>query len=459
MKKIIPCFYASYGRYISQFRAIPNYIDGLKPVERRILYASYKVARDKYQKSAKVVGYTMGELHPHGDLSIYNTLQNLVHNGYMDKKGSWGAPSMSPENDMKAAAMRYTECKLSKWVINLAFEYLKYTPFHNPEYQDEPIALPSPIPLGLIGSNVSTGIAFHRTLMPKYNLSCLAKRLKWILDKKVGDEPIIIPNIENCDVRESEPDAFRKLLTTGIGKLQIVPYGNVSKNQIQILGRCPTKTFNSLVKEFDSKSKSKQKIIPVRLVDSSKKTIDVRIIPENKKVNLQNLVAEIWPKYLVHNLNFSVLNVDEEGIIHEVGIDDMLSMSYTFWRSIVLEKRINDANKTYKTLLDTHILDIIGKAIKNHNCTNLSDILTYIHKNHGNYIVKLESYDRQTQAWTPYDYNVKDEDIEVLYKSKPIQKLVEFKSDMQKINQSIIDAKNSIANLDNDCYNRVVSLI
>ena len=148
MKISIPCLYAGYGRYITRYRAFPYNIDCLKLVERRVLLSLYDVARSNLVKSARVVGDCIGRYHPHGDQSTYGTLQQLVHRGFVHGEGNWGSPGI---DDDPAAAMGYTECKLEKWVEDFAFKYIKYVERYNIEYGDEPLSLPCPIPLGLIG--------------------------------------------------------------------------------------------------------------------------------------------------------------------------------------------------------------------------------------------------------------------------------------------------------------------
>jgi DNA gyrase/topoisomerase IV subunit A len=107
LDKLIPKLYKEYGMYINKFRALPLDIDGLKPVERRVLLSAYQIARDKYVKSARVDGHTLGHYHPHS--SSYSTMVQLVGQGFLEGQGNWGN-SIGIE-DSPAAAMRYTECR------------------------------------------------------------------------------------------------------------------------------------------------------------------------------------------------------------------------------------------------------------------------------------------------------------------------------------------------------------
>jgi topoisomerase-4 subunit A len=167
--------FGRYSKTVIQDRALPDVRDGLKPVQRRILYAMYKDKNtyDKaYKKSAKTVGNVMGQYHPHGDSSIYEAMvrmcqwwkQNAV---YVDMHGNNG--SMDGDSP---AAMRYTEARLSKISNELLRDIDKETVMWAPNYDDtllEPTVLPSKVPNLLI--NGSTGISSgYATNIPPHNL-------------------------------------------------------------------------------------------------------------------------------------------------------------------------------------------------------------------------------------------------------------------------------------------------
>jgi len=114
MDKIIPKLYKEYGEYINSFRAFPLGIDGLKPVERRVLLTAYLVAKDKFVKSARIDGTCIARFHPHG--GVYGTIVNLVNQGFLDGQGNFGCKyGVEP---VGAAAPRYTEAKISKKILN-----------------------------------------------------------------------------------------------------------------------------------------------------------------------------------------------------------------------------------------------------------------------------------------------------------------------------------------------------
>ena len=191
MQRIIPIFYSEYGRYINKFRGIPWYIDCLKPVERRLLLVMHQIAKNKEMPSDRILGECTGKYHPHGSVGVYKTLAGLVHQNLADGSfGEFGVPGLDGK---KPSASRYTETKLMPWVEELAFKYVDYVPWEALERDNpEPLFLPSPIPVGLIGDGVITGITFYTTLIPKYKLQDLARRSVWLLEnpnKKPEDKP------------------------------------------------------------------------------------------------------------------------------------------------------------------------------------------------------------------------------------------------------------------------------
>lgn len=168
--------FGKYAKYIIQDRALPDIRDGLKPVQRRILYAMYdlNIYHDKpYKKSARTVGEVIGKYHPHGDSSIYEAMVRMSQEWknnipLLDMQGNKG----SIDGD-SAAAMRYTETRLSKFgellLTNIEKETVKFIPNFD-DSENEPSVLPSLLPNILV--NGATGIAAgYATNVPPFNLS------------------------------------------------------------------------------------------------------------------------------------------------------------------------------------------------------------------------------------------------------------------------------------------------
>lgn len=175
LEEVVGDRFGRYSKYIIQDRAIPDVRDGLKPVQRRILYAMYDAGNtpDKpYRKSAKTVGDVMGNYHPHGDASIYEGMVRMAQSwkmGHMliDGHGNWGSLDDDP-----AAAMRYTEARLSEIAMELLRDIEKRTVQFKDNFDNttkEPVVLPSRYPNLLVNgvSGISSGFA---TEIPTHNL-------------------------------------------------------------------------------------------------------------------------------------------------------------------------------------------------------------------------------------------------------------------------------------------------
>lgn len=196
LENVVSDRFGRYSKYIIQDRALPDVRDGLKPVQRRILYAMYEANNtpDKtYRKSAKTVGDVMGNYHPHGDASIYDGMVRMAQSWKMghlllDGHGNWGSLDDDP-----AAAMRYTEVRLSPIALELLRDIeMNTVPFRAnfDNTTEEPIVLPARFPHLLVNgvSGISSGFA---TEIPTHNLREVIDACVAIIDK---------PNMELTDV-------------------------------------------------------------------------------------------------------------------------------------------------------------------------------------------------------------------------------------------------------------------
>src|SRR6266481_1382850 len=179
--------YLNYALSVITSRALPDVRDGLKPVQRRILYTMWQqglTADARFRKCAKVVGDVMGSFHPHGDAAIYETLVRMAQSfslryPLIDGSGNFG----SLDGD-SAAAMRYTECRLTRISDETLSEIEQTTVAFRPNYdgtKTEPVVLPARIPNLLV--NGATGIAVGMaTNIPPHNLGEVSTALIKLLD-------------------------------------------------------------------------------------------------------------------------------------------------------------------------------------------------------------------------------------------------------------------------------------
>ena len=193
LKKTMESSYIDYAMSVIAARALPDVRDGMKPVQRRILYAMQELGNypDKpHRKCARIVGDTMGKYHPHGDSSIYGALVNMAQDWSMrcilvDGHGNFG----SVDGD-GAAAMRYTEARLSKISMEMLADIGKDTVDFVPNFDEtekEPTVLPSRFPNLLV--NGTTGIAVGMaTNIPPHNLSEIIAAVVKMIDNRIEEE-------------------------------------------------------------------------------------------------------------------------------------------------------------------------------------------------------------------------------------------------------------------------------
>ena len=222
--------YMNYSMSVITARAIPDARDGLKPVQRRVLYdmSELHLNHDKpHRKSARIVGDTMGKYHPHGDSSIYDTLVVLSQDfkkgmPLVDGHGNFG----SIEGD-GAAAMRYTEARLEKFAEEVYLKDLDKTVRFVPNYDEtekEPEVLPVRVPNLLI--NGSEGIAVGMsTSIPPHNLREVVDLVKAYIDKpEMGTEEMLAlmpgPDFPTGGIIANKKD-LAAIYETGIGKIKL----------------------------------------------------------------------------------------------------------------------------------------------------------------------------------------------------------------------------------------------
>jgi len=185
--------YLDYAMSVIVGRALPDVRDGLKPVHRKILYAMYDAGfrPDRgYVKCARIVGDVMGNYHPHGDSAIYDTLVRMgqpwsLRYPLVDGNGNFGSPGNDP-----AAAMRYTEARLSPIAMEMLRDIDEETVDFGPNYDgrtQEPHVLPARFPNLLVNGSDGIAVGFA-TKIPPHNLREIAAAVQWVLDNPDADE-------------------------------------------------------------------------------------------------------------------------------------------------------------------------------------------------------------------------------------------------------------------------------
>ena len=223
--------YLNYALSVITSRALPDVRDGLKPVQRRILFTMWQqnlTADAKHRKCAKVVGDVMGSFHPHGDMAIYETLVRLaqpfsLRYPLVDGSGNFG----SLDGD-SAAAMRYTECRLARLSDELLSEIDQATVPFRPNYdgtRTEPVVLPARLPNLLV--NGATGIAVGMaTSIPPHNLAEVCQALLKLLDNPDLSTAQLCRWVKGPDFPTgaqilNSPDELKEIYRTGSGAVRV----------------------------------------------------------------------------------------------------------------------------------------------------------------------------------------------------------------------------------------------
>lgn len=423
MKEQIGTLYSNYGRYINKYRSFPLVHDGLKIVERRLLYSLYEKAKDHFVKSAEVVGHCIGQYHPHGDASAYGSLVALVNGGMAKGQGNWGCSSgIVP---CEAAANRYTEVRAAKEILDMAFEYIKYIPMEALEIYSEPVYIPTKLPLCLVNRNYCQGIGFgHRTYIPSYKTSDLVKRLNWLLTKE-GKEPIIKP-ITDCLYISKDKD-FQELLTTGKGKIEYrgVSELDYSNKSVIVKAIPPNKSFQRILGALENDIQIQKSI---GFIDESTKTTKVRFTALKRGMTIEQLAKKI-NVHLVGSITFDCNMCDTEGNVVTVSIDQMLLNVYNSYKAIVSKVLLDTIAKLQSDIDELNMIAkiklVLPKWLKQH--PDDSDLLI---------------------AGINTDTHIPIETIDKLFDKYTIKRILKIRTDIQELEQKKIGNQNNFNNLD-----------
>lgn len=353
----LPKLYKEYGTY-SNYRNFPLDIDGLKPVERRVLLSAFTIAKNKFVKSRQVDAYTIGHFHPHGE--CYGTIVQLVRQGFLTGQGNFGVNvGVEP---VGPAAPRYTECKIDPKTIELAFKYIKYAPFVDTELGDrEPFYLPTMFPICLLGNEYTQGIGFgYKTFIPCYEIKDLYNRLLWLLGTRKR-KPIITP-LTDCNII-SPPEILDQLLTTGKAKVEVegIIEINNRKNMVTLRSWPPGKRFESFLNKF-SKELNENMIGFTDLSVTNTKIV-FQVLRERNRDKIFKEFVEKLKEAIKGVISFEVVLTDAHNKVMTGAVDDMLLNTYNmFW--IMNEQMLkHEMAKINETIEEYRALELIRKPL------------------------------------------------------------------------------------------------
>ncbi len=366
--------FGRYSKYIIQERALPDIRDGLKPVQRRILFAMYRdhnTSDKAFRKSAKTVGNVIGNYHPHGDSSVYEAMVRMsqywkLNHELIEMHGNNGSMDGDPP-----AAMRYTEARLSKISGELLKDIDKKTVPHVLNFDDtleEPTVLPAGFPQLLV--NGATGIsAGYATDIPPHNLAEVIDATIQLIDHPKTTLKDLLKIIKGPDfptggIIQGKKDLLHAY-QTGKGKVVLRSKTQIEdlkgKKQQIVIDEIPYEINKSnLVKRIDYIRINKQ-IDGIADVRDESDRNGLRIVIELKKdVNAEGVLQYFLKKTdLQVNYNFNMVAINDQKP-DQVGLIDILSAYITF-KADVIRKRTQFELQKAQTRL--HIVDGLIKVL------------------------------------------------------------------------------------------------
>tara|TARA_B100001175_G_scaffold317301_1_gene333699 strand:- start:56 stop:2314 length:2259 start_codon:yes stop_codon:yes gene_type:complete len=299
--------YLDYSMYVILDRALPHIGDGLKPVQRRIIYAMSELglsAAAKYKKSARTVGDVIGKFHPHGDSAAYEAMVLLSQSfttryPLIDGQGNWG----SIDDPKSFAAMRYTECRLSPYAKNLLEELGQGTVDWTSNFDGtllEPSVLPARLPNLLL--NGATGIAVGMaTDIPPHNLNEIVKACIKILEEpKVTLEELykIIPGPDYPTEAEiiSPEQELKEIYKTGRGSVKMRATYEVEDGEIIIFALPHQTSSSKILEQIASQMEAKKLPMIVDLRDESDEESPTRLVlvPKSNRIDKEAVMNHLF---------------------------------------------------------------------------------------------------------------------------------------------------------------------
>jgi topoisomerase-4 subunit A len=374
LEEVVGDRFGRYSKYIIQDRAIPDVRDGLKPVQRRILYAMYDAGNtpDKpYRKSAKTVGDVMGNYHPHGDSSIYEGMVRMAQPWKMahpliDGHGNWGSIDDDP-----AAAMRYTEARLSEIAMELLRDIEKRTVVFKDNFDNttkEPTVLPSRYPNLLVNgvSGISSGFA---TEIPTHNLREVIDACMAVIDNP--DIPLeeLMGIVKGPDFPTGGiimgTDGIREAYRSGRGRIYIRSKTAIEdmrggKQQI-VITEIPYQVVKSRLVTAMETIRLEKKVEGIAEVRDESGRNGLRIVVELKKdADAQGILAYLLKKtdlQVTYNFNMvAIVNKTPK----QLGIKDMLDAYIEHQKEVVTHRSQYELEKAEDR---AHVLQGLVKAL------------------------------------------------------------------------------------------------
>lgn len=399
--------YLNYSMYVIMDRALPHIGDGLKPVQRRIVYAMSELGLShvaKYKKSARTVGDVLGKFHPHGDSACYEAMVLMAQPfsyryPLVDGQGNWGAP----DDPKSFAAMRYTEAKLSRFSELLLSELGQGTVDWVPNFDgtlDEPKVLPARLPHILL--NGVTGIAVGMaTDIPPHNVREITDAACHLLDNPQASVPDLLQYVKGPDYPTdaeiiTPQHELQAIYETGRGSVRMRAIYTVEDGDI-VITALPHQTSGAKVLEQIAAQMNAKKLPMVSdLRDESDHESPTRIVvvPRSNRIDVEQLMQHLFATTDLeksYRVNLNILGLDQRPRVKN--LLEILSEWLVFRRDTVRRRLQHRLDKVLDRL---HVLEALLIAF-----LNIDEVIRIIRENDEPKPVLIERFlltDRQAEA-------------------------------------------------------------
>ncbi len=360
--------YLDYSMYVILDRALPNIGDGLKPVQRRIVYAMSELglkASAKYKKSARTVGDVIGKFHPHGDSACYEAMVLMAQPfsyryPLVDGQGNWG----SPDDPKSFAAMRYTESKLTKYCDVLLSELGQGTVDWTPNFDgtmEEPQVLPAQVPNILL--NGTTGIAVGMaTDIPPHNLREVVSAAIHLLEKPkatVDDlcEHILAPDMPTDAEIITPREEIVQLYKTGRGSLKMRAVWIEEEGDIVITALPHQVSGAKILEQIAAQMEAKKLPMVSFLRDESDHENPTRLViePRSNRIDVEQLMSHLFATTDLernYRINMNMIGIDGRPAVKPL---NKILTEWLSFRTVTVRRRLQ--YRLDKVINRLHILE------------------------------------------------------------------------------------------------------
>ena len=360
--------YLDYSMYVILDRALPHIADGLKPVQRRIVFAMSELglnALAKYKKSARTVGDVLGKYHPHGDSACYEAMVLMAQNfsyryPLVDGQGNWG----SPDDPKSFAAMRYTESRLTAYANTLLSELGQGTVEWSDNFDatlKEPVLLPARLPNILLNGTMGIAVGMA-TDIPPHNLREVAAACLQLLDKPDSSLEDLFEHIKGPDYPTdaeiiTSAEDIQKMYLSGGGSIKMRAIYEQEEGNIVITALPHQVSGAKLMEQIAAQMLAKKLPMIEDLRDESDHENPTRllIIPKSKRIDVDAVMSHLFTTTDLeksYRVNMNMIGMDGKPKVK--GLRDIL-VEWLAFRTETVRRRLQ--YRLDKVLARLHILD------------------------------------------------------------------------------------------------------